>query len=269
MKIYFSALCFLLFLNEVYSQLQPTRVCGIQIVIDKFLWRKFLSDVDTLEGELEVEEKKRIARYNLVSLTGRVVARANNVLSNQFLGRIKYKLILQNIQILDENCGGLCDPDLDLETLLNTFSYSSRDGYCLSYLLTYRTFENGKLGLAYTATTFHGGVCETFREQKEDLFGFERSINKSLNTGIVSFQRNGRQVSEQVGALTFAHEIGHSFGAVHDPEECAGNEEDGTYLMYKSGSLGLKKNNMEFSSCSVSAMAGVLSSLELRKPLNW
>ena len=49
-----------------------------------------------------------------------------------------------------------------------------------------------------------------------------------------------RQVSEQVGALTFAHEIGHSFGAVHDPVECAGNEEDGTYLMYKSGSLGLK-----------------------------
>jgi hypothetical protein len=43
-----------------------------------------------------------------------------------------------------------------------------------------------------------------------------------------------RRVSERVAALTFAHEIGHSLGATHDPPEC--EEEDGEagqYLMYR------------------------------------
>ncbi len=42
-----------------------------------------------------------------------------------------------------------------------------------------------------------------------------------------------RRVSERVAALTFAHEIGHSLGATHDPPECEEDGEAGQYLMYR------------------------------------
>ena len=47
-------------------------------------------------------------------------------------------------------------------------------------------------------------------------------------------------MSEKVAAVTFAHEIGHSFGAGHDRAECLGDEQAGTYLMYEAGSVGNK-----------------------------
>jgi hypothetical protein len=68
-----------------------------------------------------------------------------------------------------------------------------------------------------------------------------------------------RRVSERVAALTFAHEIGHSLGATHDPPEC--EEEDGEagqYLMYrycsywaKSGSTYCRENAGESVSFSL------------------
>lgn len=244
------------------SQLHPARSCNLQIIVDKHLYDRYFSEVI----EENRDEKERIARYNIISLAGRLVNQANKVLDRQYIGKLKYKIILKNIKILstEELCGDICSEVKDLESLLNIFSYSSRDGYCLSYLLTYRNFVNGQLGLAFTAGPSHGGVCETFRKQREDLYGYEDETMKSLNTGVITLQRSDRQVSELLAAATFAHEIGHSFGSSHDPKECQGNQEDGTYLMYESGSLGTKKNNMVLSSCSVKDMALNLNSLDLR-----
>ena len=71
------------------------------------------------------------------------------------------------------------------------------------------------------------------------LPNYEVTVNKSLNTGVVSLSRNFLPVSERVAALTFSHEIAHSFGS------------QGQYLMmYPSGSLGLLPNNMHLSPCS-------------------
>ena len=50
-----------------------------------------------------------------------------------------------------------------------------------------------------------GGVCEQNREIE--------GKRKSLNTGIVTLQNAGYPVSSKVSEITFAHELGHNFGA--------------------------------------------------------
>ena len=66
-------------------------------------------------------------------------------------------------------------------------------------------------------------------------------------------------MSERIAALTFSHEIGHSFGAPHDSGECEGGGEAGHFLMHETGSLGLQPRNMELSPCSRANMTRVVS----------
>ena len=39
---------------------------------------------------------------------------------------------------------------------------------------------------------------------------------KSHNSGFVTFLNNGRDAEFDQSSLTFAHEVGHNFGAIHD-----------------------------------------------------
>ena len=64
--------------------------------------------------------------------------------------------------------------------------------------------------------------------------------------------------------LAFAHEVGHSLGADHDPlsEECSpGNSHDGNYLMFRKSNPGIYKNNRLFSKCSKKRMGKVMHTL--------
>ena len=146
----------------------------------------------------------------------------------------------------------LCDQESSLESLLEDFSSLETGDYCLSYLVTYRDFPGGSLGLAWIASRREGGVCG------------HQGGGRSLNTGVVSLARNNLPVSEQVAALTLTHELGHSFGSPHDSGSCDEDEgEGGHFLMHKTGSLGLRRNNMKFSQCSTANISLVMSSPRL------
>lgn len=57
------------------------------------------------------------------------------------------------------------------------------------------------------------------------------------------------------------HEIGHSWGAEHDPEDtsCAPSDADGGhYIMYAAATDGSRTNNNQFSTCSTASMASVI-----------
>ena len=181
-------------------------------------------------------------------MLSRLVNSANTVLLSQYFDNFKYKLAVHDIQILeDEDCTlqgkSLCEEGASLESLLDLYTSMARDDhYCLSYMLTYRDFPGGTLGLAWTATSAEGGVCD-----------------QRLNTGVISLSRNSLRVSERVAALTLSHEVGHSFGSPHDSGSCDEDDGGGHYLMHPSGSLGLRPNNMKMSRCSSANISSVLS----------
>lgn len=128
-------------------------------------------------------------------------------------------------------------------------SIADNQRYCLVFAFTNRDFANGVLGLAWipNAANRAGGVCAD-----------------SFNAGIVTTNNYGENVSPVVSHLTFAHELGHSFGSRHDPDgsrECTPGGEDGNYLMFAHASAGDLPNNNEFSSCSVTNITRVLNSI--------
>ncbi|XP_017460928.1 PREDICTED: probable serine/threonine-protein kinase DDB_G0283337 [Rhagoletis zephyria] len=93
-----------------------------------------------------------------------------------------------------------------VEKFLELFSEEDYDAFCLAYMFTYRDFEMGTLGLAWTGDLKNaGGVCEKN--------GHYRGSLKSLNTGIVTLLNYGKHVPPAVSHVTLAHEIGHNFGS--------------------------------------------------------
>ncbi|XP_032597446.1 disintegrin and metalloproteinase domain-containing protein 10 isoform X2 [Drosophila grimshawi] len=139
-----------------------------------------------------------------------------------------------------------------VEKFLELFSEEDYDAFCLAYMFTYRDFEMGTLGLAWTGDLKNaGGVCEKN--------GHYRGSLKSLNTGIVTLLNYGKHVPPAVSHVTLAHEIGHNFGSPHDPEQCTPGGEDGNFIMFARATSGDKKNNNKFSACSLKSIEPVLN----------
>ncbi|XP_057330460.1 disintegrin and metalloproteinase domain-containing protein 10-like [Microplitis mediator] len=138
-----------------------------------------------------------------------------------------------------------------VEEFLELFSEENYDAFCLSYMFTYRDFEKGTLGLAWTGDLKNaGGVCEKN--------GHYRGSMKSLNTGIITLLNYGKHVPPAVSHVTLAHEIGHNFGSPHDPDECSPGGEDGNFIMFARATSGDKRNNNRFSRCSLISINPVL-----------
>ncbi|XP_037910075.1 disintegrin and metalloproteinase domain-containing protein 10 isoform X2 [Hermetia illucens] len=190
----------------------------------------------------------------------RHVQRANSIYrSTDFNGDGKpdnITFMIKRIKV--HNSNALKDPsyrfpgNYGVEKFLELFSEEDYDAFCLAYMFTYRDFEMGTLGLAWTGDLKNaGGVCEKN--------GHYRGSLKSLNTGIVTLLNYGKHVPPAVSHVTLAHEIGHNFGSPHDPEQCTPGGEDGNYIMFARATSGDKKNNNKFSPCSLKSIEPVLN----------
>lgn len=150
----------------------------------------------------------------------------------------------------------LAPKHISIYRLLELFSRMNHSSVCLAYLFTDRSFDDGVMGLAYIAYRYGqpGGICDPYAKYGDTW--------KTYNTGIVTFQLYNREAPPIVTEITLAHELGHSFGAQHDPEtkECTpGPENGGNFIMFDKATPGHLKNNRAFSTCSKAAMIPVIN----------
>ncbi|XP_020848276.1 disintegrin and metalloproteinase domain-containing protein 17 isoform X4 [Phascolarctos cinereus] len=142
----------------------------------------------------------------------------------------------------------------DVKMLLEQFSFDIAEDaskVCLAHLFTYQDFDMGTLGLAYVGSpraNSHGGVCP------KAYYSSVGRKNIFLNSGLTSTKNYGKTILTKEADLVTTHELGHNFGAEHDPDglaECAPNEDQGgKYVMYPIAVSGDHENNKMFSNCS-------------------
>ncbi|XP_037305926.2 disintegrin and metalloproteinase domain-containing protein 17-like isoform X1 [Pungitius pungitius] len=142
----------------------------------------------------------------------------------------------------------------DVKKLLEQFSVDIAEkasNVCLAHLFTYQDFDGGTLGLAYVAPSkpdIPGGLCSKACPSANG----QRDIY--LNTGLTSTKNYGKTILTKEADLVTTHELGHNFGAEHDPEDlpyCAPSEDQGgKYVMYPIAVSGDHVHNKMFSNCS-------------------
>ncbi|XP_017294723.1 disintegrin and metalloproteinase domain-containing protein 17 [Kryptolebias marmoratus] len=143
----------------------------------------------------------------------------------------------------------------DVKKLLEQFSVDIAEKaskVCLAHLFTYQDFDEGTLGLAYVAPSkpdIPGGLCSKSCPSSANKHG---AIY--LNTGLTSTKNYGKTILTKEADLVTTHELGHNFGAEHDPDNlpyCAPREDQGgKYVMYPIAVSGDHLNNKQFSNCS-------------------
>nr|XP_046229609.1 disintegrin and metalloproteinase domain-containing protein 17 [Scatophagus argus] len=143
----------------------------------------------------------------------------------------------------------------DVKRLLEQFSADIAEkaaNVCLAHLFTYQDFDEGTLGLAYVAPSkpdIAGGLCSKACPSSSNE---QRAMY--LNTGLTSTKNYGKTILTKEADLVTTHELGHNFGAEHDPDDipsCAPREDQGgKYVMYPIAVSGDHVNNKLFSNCS-------------------
>ncbi|XP_065302816.1 disintegrin and metalloproteinase domain-containing protein 10-like isoform X3 [Dermacentor albipictus] len=233
------------------------RVCHMQIVVDHVLYEFFADNVDD-----------KTARERITALVSSHITSTNIIYSTtDFEGIIGLRFVLQDLRINDTaTCedymahrNPFCRNDLDATLMLHLFSHIDHDDFCLSYVWTNRDLGEGTLGLAYIALPNEpGGACEKFRTVTT-RWGRKRL---ALNTGAITFLLHGGSVVPAVSEVTFAHEIGHSYGSLHDSTpECRPGSPLGNYIMFPRATTGLEPNNRRFSPCSRRSMGLLVRSI--------
>ncbi|XP_065297900.1 disintegrin and metalloproteinase domain-containing protein 10-like isoform X1 [Dermacentor albipictus] len=250
-------------LRKTYVQ----RVCNLEIAVDHTLFEA----VASWQGN--EHDKILRARQELTSMVSKHVKAVSEIFGGtNFNGITGIEFVVQRLVINDSSaCEGpamrtnpFCQDSLDAPHALHELSKINHDGFCASYLWTHRDFPGGTLGLAYMAEPdgFSGGICEQFQSGGGIVVdtGTTGYIGRlSLNTGVVTFLNKNMRVPQRVSEITFAHELGHNFGAPHDmPPDCVPDGTGGNFIMFASATRGNKPNNRRFSLCSVRNISAVL-----------
>ena len=230
------------------------RTCVMKIYVDHTYYSSIRNYQDYSNDDI-------IERHILRSISSYVTTATDTFWSTKFFGgeTSGYARFVVGDIVLFKEAGAvgyssqLSDESNDVSTLLDVFASYDHSQYCLGGLLVHRDFAEGVIGLAYvgTADGALGGICDP------------RTLDKSLNAWLVTSVNFGDQLSERLISLTVVHEIGHSFGAMHDPDpvhaRCAPQDSaGGLFVMTTVTPHTVHSNMAKFSPCSIDTMAPVI-----------
>ncbi|XP_022312622.1 disintegrin and metalloproteinase domain-containing protein 10-like isoform X2 [Crassostrea virginica] len=257
--------------NECYSARKKPTTCNLYLRADPVLFKETMERLGNpvaANNEILAMFSEHVAAINNIYQDTTFNSSDSTLLTSCFV-RMNFRIqrttimtdeSLQCTPDLRTTALNFCNPNIDVSNFLNLNSMKNHDEFCLAYVFTYRDFSGGTLGLAWVGSpsSAAGGVCERYKSISEG----GRTVQKSLNTGIVTLINYGQRVPPRVSHITFAHEVGHNFGSPHDTEShCAPGGDAGNYIMYPSATKGNLPNNDKFSSCSKDKIAKVLNAV--------
>jgi hypothetical protein len=172
------------------------QACDVLIGIDQPLWLKNSKNVTIVQ---------ELAKNHIAGLNGIF---AQQVFTGQYAS---HYFRLKRVEIVFGSCEGHAFEDnyeknctQMRENFLNAYDeVTDTSDFCLAFLLTYRDFHNGTAGLASIGT----------------------ACLQNHNSGFVTMLNFGQERSLSESITTMAHEVAHTFNAIHDnnyetDEEC-------------------------------------------------
>ncbi|XP_075971481.1 disintegrin and metalloproteinase domain-containing protein 10-like isoform X2 [Anticarsia gemmatalis] len=263
--------------HKRYLSHDKRHTCSLFIHTDPYVWQHIRQGFHDHNDASQTSEVNTKTREEILSLISHHVMAVNYIYSHsKFDGRFEHRNIkfeVQRIKIdTDTVCYSsrygeepypFCKDNLDARDLLKQHSLENHEDFCLAYMITYRQFSAGELGLAWLAKPeAPGGICSKYETYSEKI-GDESSTNKlSLNTGVITLLNYNSRVPPKISQLTLAHQIGHNFGSPHDyPSECRPGGQQGNFIMFASATSGDRPNNSRFSSCSIGNISQVLDAV--------
>lgn len=252
--------------SEASSE-RETNTCSLFIRTDPFLWRHIRASIrvrNYVERSIIIDEQTKL---EILSLIADHVDAVNRIFNDtKFEGKFEERKIRFEVKKIQIDDDAKCDPDYRGEAnpfcekyqnesdFLDLHSSRDHEEFCLAYVFTFRNFGKVKGG-AYRAVPMNDlvGVCSEYHYFEE----------RSLNTGFVTFEDlfGLRRFPPLLSQLVFAHEIGHSFGADHDPVECQPGVPEGNFLMFDSVQRTFSLNRGKFSSCSIREISQILEEI--------
>ena len=164
---------------------------------------------------------------------------------------------ISNFTVFTRPTYKMADQTLSVNDYLSSFSEYDFDQFCLAVAFTYRDFDGGVVGLAWTASSSAygspGGLCQ------RRIMALDGKM-RSYNTALVTMLNYGTRISSYKSSLVLTHEFGHNFGSSHDSTSdplCTSNTH-GNFIMYAYASEGSNPNENKFSSCSINMMYPVI-----------
>ncbi|XP_040566726.1 disintegrin and metalloproteinase domain-containing protein 10 [Lepeophtheirus salmonis] len=218
-----------------------TRICNLMIGVDEPFWARHGKNMSQIE-ELAQEHVKVL----------------NEIFTKQVLNESPYDDIefrLQRLQVMFGSCDSFentvtnCTAQRD--NFLKAFDRHDFKEFCLAYMFSHRDFSGGTAGYASVGT-----VCA-----------------HNSNSGFITSLNYGVDRSLEDSTITFAHEVGHNFGAKHDSDyddsECIKRD----YIMNEVYDATLHPEGekvdykTQFSDCSITSMKKKLNELSTRDNL--